>query len=62
MIPEADPYVPVMLALIIAVIFSLAFVGMSKFFGPHRPSATKESLYECGMPPMVILGSFSSPT
>jgi NADH-quinone oxidoreductase subunit A len=52
-IPEADPYVPVMLALIIAVIFSLAFVGMSKFFGPHRPSATKESLYECGMPPMV---------
>ncbi len=53
MIPEADPYVPVMVALIIAVVFSLAFVGMSKFFGPHRPSATKESLYECGMPPMV---------
>lgn len=53
MIPEADPYVPVMVALIIAVVFSLAFVAMSKFFGPHRPGATKESLYECGMPPMV---------
>jgi NADH-quinone oxidoreductase subunit A len=45
-----DPYVPVLLSLIIAVVFSLAFVGLSKFFGPHRPTATKTSLYECGMP------------
>jgi NADH-quinone oxidoreductase subunit A len=45
-----SPYVPVMVSLAIAVVFSLAFVGMSKFFGPHRPNATKESLYECGMP------------
>lgn len=45
-----DPYLPVLLSLAIAVVFSLAFVGMSKFFGPHRPSATKEALYECGMP------------
>lgn len=45
-----DPYLPVLLSLTIAVIFSLAFVAMSKFFGPHRPNATKTALYECGMP------------
>ena len=43
-------YVAVLLSLTIAVVFSLAFVGMSKFFGPHRPNATKTALYECGMP------------
>lgn len=45
-----DPYVPVMISLIIAIVFSLAFVAMSKWFGPHRPTASKTSLYECGMP------------
>ncbi|MFN7142150.1 MAG: NADH-quinone oxidoreductase subunit A [Myxococcota bacterium] len=39
-----------MLSLLIAVVFSLAFVAMSKYFGPSRPTATKVSLYECGMP------------
>ena len=47
---SVDPYLPVLLSIVIAVVFSLAFVGLSKFFGPHRPTATKESLYECGMP------------
>lgn len=45
-----DPYLPVAISLIIAVVFSLAFVGMSRYFGPHRPNKTKESVYECGMP------------
>ncbi len=45
-----DPYLPVLLSLTIAVIFSLAFVAMSKYFGPHRPTPTKTALYECGMP------------
>lgn len=48
-----DPYVPVMISLIIAVVFSLAFVLMAKYFGPHRPSATKASMYECGMPSVM---------
>jgi NADH-quinone oxidoreductase subunit A len=39
-----------MVSLTIAILFSLAFVAMSKFFGPHRPNATKVSMYECGMP------------
>lgn len=47
-----ETYVPVLTSLVIAVLFSLAFVGLSKFFGPHRPTATKEALYECGMPPV----------
>lgn len=46
-------YVPVMFALIIAILFSLAFVAMSRFFGPHRPNPTKTSLYECGMPSVM---------
>ncbi len=45
-----NPYVPVAISLIIAVVFSLAFVGMSRYFGPRRPTATKTALYECGMP------------
>ncbi len=45
-----SPYVPVMVSLVIAVVFSLAFVAMSKYFGPQRPTATKVSMYECGMP------------
>lgn len=48
-----SPYIPLMISLVIAVCFSLAFVGLSKFFGPHRPNATKESMYECGMPPVA---------
>jgi NADH-quinone oxidoreductase subunit A len=47
-----DPYLPILLALTIAVVFSLLFVAMSYYFGPKRPLATKESVYECGMPPV----------
>ena len=46
------PYVPVAFAIIIAVVFSLAFVGLSYYFGPRRPTPTKTAIYECGMPPV----------
>lgn len=45
-----NPYLPILVAVLIAVLFSLAFVGASRYLGPHRPTATKTSLYECGMP------------
>lgn len=45
-----DPYVPVLVSIVIAVIFSLVFVAGSRYLGPYRPNATKTSLYECGMP------------
>jgi len=51
---QVDPYLPVAISLAIAVVFSLAFVGMSKFFGPHRPNKAKTSLYECGMPSVGV--------
>lgn len=46
------PYAPIAFAIIIAVVFSLAFVGLSMWFGPHRPTPQKNSIYECGMPPV----------
>ena len=45
-----NPYVPVLVSLVIAVVFSLVFVAGSRFIGPYRPNATKTALYECGMP------------
>ncbi|MBM4367779.1 MAG: NADH-quinone oxidoreductase subunit A [Deltaproteobacteria bacterium] len=45
-----NPYVPVLVSLAIAIIFSLAFVAGSRFLGPHRPTPQKTALYECGMP------------
>ena len=46
------PYLPVLVALLIAVVFSLTFVALSRYFGPHRPTPTKVAVYECGMPPI----------
>jgi len=48
----ASPYLPVLVSLIIAIVFSLLFVWLSKAFGPKRPTSTKSSVYECGMPPV----------
>lgn len=43
---------PVLIAFAIAVVFSLAFVALSFYFGPKRPLPTKSAVYECGMPPV----------
>lgn len=47
-----NPYTPVLIALAIAVVTSLVFVGMSVGFGPKRPTPTKRSVYECGVTPV----------
>jgi NADH-quinone oxidoreductase subunit A len=47
-----DTYVPIAVAIVIGVLFSLLFVLLSVKFGPHRPTPTKTSVYECGMPPV----------
>jgi NADH-quinone oxidoreductase subunit A len=39
-----------MVSLVIAIVFSLTFVALSRYFGPRRPNPTKTALYECGMP------------
>jgi NADH-quinone oxidoreductase subunit A len=48
----AEAYLPIFVALVVAVLFSCLFVALSRYFGPERPGATKESVYECGMPPI----------
>ena len=45
-------YFPILLSIVIAIVFSLAFVGLSYFFGPKRPTPSKNAVYECGMPPI----------
>ncbi len=47
-----EAYLPIFIALAIAVVFSIVFVLLSRYFGPERPNAQKESVYECGMPPI----------
>ncbi len=51
----AERFVPVLLVLTIALIFSLVFVALSRLLGPHRPTDLKETTYECGIPPRSTL-------
>lgn len=41
---------PVLLALLGALAFSVVFAKASTWFGPRRPTRSKLSVYECGMP------------
>lgn len=45
-----NPYIPVLITLVVAVVFACAFVLGSYLLGPFRPNAVKNSAYECGMP------------
>jgi NADH-quinone oxidoreductase subunit A len=47
----AEHYLPVILVLLVAMIFAGVFLGLSYWLGPKRPTALKESTYECGVPP-----------
>ena len=43
-------YVPILLVLTIAIVFSLLFVVLSRLLGPRNPSPGKLTSYECGIP------------
>lgn len=45
-----EKFIPVLLVLAVAVVFAGAFLGISFWLGPRRPSAVKDSTYECGIP------------
>ena len=45
-----EQFVPLLLVLTVAVVFAGAFLGISFWLGPRRPSAVKDSTYECGIP------------
>lgn len=44
-------FMPVLLVLAVASAFAALFLGLSFWLGPRRPSALKDSTYECGVPP-----------
>ena len=43
-------YLPVLTMMIVAVLFSLTFLGLSALLGPKKPTESKLSVYECGSP------------
>jgi NADH-quinone oxidoreductase subunit A len=47
-----EQYIPVFIVIIVAVIFAVATVVMSKLMGPQRPNSEKESTYESGLKPI----------
>ncbi len=46
-----ERFLPVLLVLAIALVFGAVFLGLSFWLGPRRPTALKESTYECGIQP-----------
>jgi len=44
-------YLPIILLLGLAAVFSIASLGMSALFRPKRPTPAKNSPYECGIVP-----------
>ncbi|MBK6679266.1 MAG: NADH-quinone oxidoreductase subunit A [Ignavibacteriales bacterium] len=47
-----ENYIPVLVVMGFAVIFSVAVVASSSLFGPQRPTVVKSSPYESGMKPI----------
>ena len=47
-----ESYIPLILAIFIAFVFSLILLKASSWFGPQRPTAEKLSTYESGMEPV----------
>lgn len=45
------PYLPILILLCFAPIFSGAFILLSRFVGPRKPDPEKVSTYECGVEP-----------
>jgi len=45
-------YIPVLVMVAGATIVALALIGLSALLGPRRPSASKDSSYECGVTPI----------
>lgn len=47
-----ENYIPLLVVMGFAVVFSVAVVASSTLFGPQRPTAIKSSPYESGMKPI----------
>ena len=53
-------YIPILLVLGIAVVFSLLFVVLSRALGPLRETPGKLTTYECGIPSRCCSSSSTS--
>lgn len=47
-----EQYIPLILAIFIALVFSVVMLKASSWFGPQRPNPEKLSTYESGMEPV----------
>lgn len=47
-----EQYIPLILAIVVALFFSLFLLKSSAWFGPQRPDPEKLSTYESGMEPV----------
>ena len=47
-----NPYIAVLLVMIVALGISCAMLVLSRLLGPRKPSAVKLQPYECGMTPI----------
>jgi len=43
-------YLPIIILTVLATALGVLVIIIGRIFGPHRPTATKTALYECGMP------------
>lgn len=47
-----NSYLPILVLMLVALGFSGAFIFLSWFFGPKKPTPSKLEPYECGAPPI----------
>jgi NADH-quinone oxidoreductase subunit A len=46
-----ENYFPILVFIILGILFGLIPLTLGALLGPRRPTASKESPYECGFPP-----------
>lgn len=45
-----NPYLPILIILILGLALGLILSGFAHFLGPRHPTAAKEEVFECGVP------------
>lgn len=51
MVADMTPYLPILLAIIVAVGLGIGMVVLNHLLGPKKLSPTKNATFECGNPP-----------
>jgi NADH-quinone oxidoreductase subunit A len=45
-----NPYLPVLLILVLGIVLGCLLSGFSALLGPKKPTAAKSEIFECGVP------------